>query len=67
MKALFNSVRDYAVFAAKPHLFAIGEPYQLGVNCANSGVYVELVSGKETEFARRVEQFGGVILNHEMG
>lgn len=62
MKALFNSVKEFAVFAAKPHLFRIGEPYQLGTNCANSGVYVELVSGKESNFKSRVEQFGGVIL-----
>lgn len=62
MKALFNSAKEYAVFAAKTHLFRVSEPYQLGANCANSGVYVELVSGKESQFKSRVEQFGGVIL-----
>jgi hypothetical protein len=62
MKALFSSVKQYAVFAARPHLFRTGEPYQLGANCANGGVYVELVSGKESNFRARVEQFGGVIL-----
>ena len=63
MKALFSSVKSYAVFASKPHLFRAGEPYQFGESCANSGVYVDLISGNAENFISRVEQFGGFIVN----
>lgn len=63
MKALFNSVKSYAVFASKPQQFIVGEPYQLGAISKNGGVFVELISGKESLFRSRVEQFGGVVLD----
>jgi hypothetical protein len=63
MKALFTSVKAYAVFAAKPHLFRTSEPFQLGANSENGGVFVSLVSGSSKQFAARVEQFGGCIVS----
>lgn len=63
MRALFNSVKEYAVFAAKPHLFRVSDAYQLGENSANGGVWVDLISGKESQFRARVEQFGGCIVS----
>ena len=62
MKAMFDGVREFAKFNAKPHLFSYSQPYQLGGNDVNSPVYVDLTSGDAVQFASRVEQFGGVVL-----
>lgn len=62
MKAMFTSVKEFAVFNCKPHLFTCGQPFQIGETCAESSVYVELVAGSEVEFSARVQQFGGVVL-----
>lgn len=63
MKAMFNTVKDFAIFNAKPHLFTFGEPYQIGGDTGKDGaVFVELRSGCKAMFASRVDQFGGVVL-----
>ena len=62
MKAMFDGVREFAKFNTKPHLFSYSQPYQLGGNDVNSPVYVDLTSGDADQFASRVEQFGGVVL-----
>jgi hypothetical protein len=62
MIAMFNSVKEFAVFNSKPHTFHYGKPYQMGANSANLPVYVKLVSGSESMFKRRVEQFNGLVM-----
>ena len=62
MKAMFDTVMEFAKFNAVPHLFRYSDPYQLGCNDANCAVFVALVAGNADEFARRVRQFGGVVL-----
>jgi len=62
MIAMFDSVKDFAVFNSKPHLFHYSQPYQMGANGANLPVYVKLVSGDESQFQRRVEQFNGLVM-----
>lgn len=55
--AMFRSIKDLAVFNAKPHLFTYGEPFQF---CES--FCVELVSGDVDLFVSRVEQFGGLVI-----
>ena len=62
MIAMFDSLKDFAVFNSKPHLFQYGTPYQMGSNGANLPVYVKLVVGDEESFEYRVRQFGGIVI-----
>lgn len=62
MLAMFTDVKTYAVFRSKPHLFQTAEPFQLGVADASEPVFVRLVQGCRKMFAKRVEQFGGLVV-----
>ena len=62
MIAMFNGVKDFAVFNSKPHLFDYGQPYQMGDAGSDLPVYIKLMSGSETCFEDRVRQFGGVVI-----
>ncbi len=62
MRAMFDNLEDFAIFNAAPHLFSVSAPYQHCSNSANQPVFVSLISGKESEFKRRVSQFNGVTL-----
>lgn len=60
--AMFDNVQAFAVFNAKPHLFTVSAPTQIGCNDADQPVFVELLSGGAKMFASRVSQFGGMVL-----
>lgn len=62
MKAMFNTVKEFAVFNSKPHLFTFGEPYQSIFEGEDEPVYIDFISGSEDQFKSRVEQFGGLTL-----
>lgn len=62
MKAMFDNVKAFAVFSSKPHLFRVGQPYQMGNSNVDGCVFVNLVAGNPKMFAKRVSQFGGVVL-----
>lgn len=62
MKAMFNTVKEFAVFNSKPHLFNFGEPYQAFCEGEDEPVYIDFISGSEEQFKSRVEQFGGLTL-----
>lgn len=62
MIAMFDSVKDFAIFNSKPHLFQYGDPYQMGANDVNLPVYVRFLSGNELQFKRRAEQFNGLVM-----
>lgn len=60
MYAMFDNVKAFAAFNAKPHLFGYSAPYQMTVSGADQPVYVNLTTGQAEVFASRVEQFGGL-------
>lgn len=62
LTSMFDNVQAFAVFNAKPHLFTVFEPTQMGCNDAEYPVYVTLDSGCAEMFTARVNQFGGVVL-----
>lgn len=62
MLAMFPDVKTFAVFNAKPHLFAYGAPFQLTDNTIHSPVYIRFASGDVKQFKNRVEQFNGLVL-----
>lgn len=62
LTAMFDNVKDFAVFNAKPHLFTIAAPTQMFCNDIDHPVYVELESGCAEMFTIRVKQFGGLVL-----
>ena len=60
--AMFDNGQAFAVFNAKPHLFTVSSPTQMGCNDADQPVFVELLSGGAKMFASRVSQVGGMVL-----
>lgn len=61
-KAMFKTVKEFAVFNSKPHVFSYSSPYQIFSFGANQEVFINLESGCEKLFSKRVEQFGGILI-----
>ena len=62
MIAMFNNVKEFASFNAKPHLFSFSEPYQKFSFGDDQEVFIDLIDGCKEIFKSRVEQFGGLCL-----
>ena len=60
--AMFDNVKEFAKFNSKLHLFSYSEPYYICSSDIDNPVYVNMITGCDEQFKKRVTQFGGVNL-----